>query len=90
MRLPPITATTTAYHSTRGPASWRGERVVAGDDLDAFLAGPVADRLDEAEGRHELTEHLRCLSLTWMGPASLKDVLAAEVPVNARLILKIS
>jgi len=72
--------TTTAYHSNHGVASWRGEGVEAGDELDAFLSGPVAARLDDEDGSDELREHLRGLGLTGMGSANLEEVLAAEVP----------
>lgn len=70
----------TAYQSTVGCVSWQGECASGGDDLDAFLEGPVAARLNDAEGHEEFTDHLRGLSLTGMGHAALEEVLAAEEP----------
>lgn len=70
----------TAYQSTKGCVSWRGECASEGDDLDAFLQGPVAARLNDAEGHEVFTDHLRGLSLTGMGHAALEEVLAAEEP----------
>jgi len=73
-------SSTRVYEATHGCTSWRGERVDAGGGFDEFLAGPVAARLDDAEGTGELREHLRGLSLTGMGQQALEDVLSAEVP----------
>lgn len=70
----------TAYQSEEGCVSWQGERAREGDELNAFLQGPVAARLNDAEGSEEFTGHLRGLSLTGMGQAALEEVLAAEVP----------
>lgn len=53
---------------------------VAGDELNAFLQGRVAARLNDSEGGEALTGHLRGLSLTGMGQAALEEVLAAEAP----------
>jgi hypothetical protein len=69
-----------AYQSTHGCASWQGECAEAGDDLNGFLSGPVAARLNDAEGGEELRSHLRGLSLTGMGHQALEEVLAADVP----------
>lgn len=69
-----------AYHSTHGCVSCDGLHAQDGDELDAFLTGPVAARLDDAEGGAELHDHLRGLSLTGMGQDALEEVLAAEVP----------
>lgn len=70
----------TAYHSAKGCVSWRGEQVHEGDELNAFLQGPVAARLNDSDGGEAFTGHLRGLSLTGMGQAALEEVLAAEVP----------
>lgn len=70
----------TAYQSAEGCVDWRGERAQDGDELTAFLQGPVAARLQDAEGGEALHEHLRGLSLTGMGQETLAAVLAAEVP----------
>lgn len=70
----------TAYQSAEGCVSWQGERVREGDELNAFLQGPVAARLNDTEGGEAFKEHLRGLSLTGMGQAALEEVLAAEVP----------
>lgn len=69
-----------AYQSGQGCVSWQGRCAQQGAALDAFLQGPVAARLNDAEGNAEFTEHLRGLSLTGMGQDALKEVLAAEVP----------
>lgn len=69
-----------AYQSTCGCASWQGECVVAGDELNEFLNGPVASRLNDAEGGEELRGHLRGLNLTGMGQDALEEVLAADIP----------
>jgi len=78
--LPPSFPTDTAYQSTKGCVTWRGECVRNGDELTAFLQGPVAERLQDTEGGETLHEHLRGLSLTGMGQETLQAVLAAEVP----------
>ncbi|AHF89569.1 hypothetical protein OPIT5_04285 [Opitutaceae bacterium TAV5] len=69
-----------AYQSSYGCVSCNGLHAQDGDDLGAFLAGPVAARLNDAEGSEELSSHLRGLSLTGMGQDALEEVLAAEVP----------
>jgi hypothetical protein len=69
-----------AYQSTHGCVSWQGERAVTGDALNAFLGGPVAARMSDAEGGNELRSHLRGLSLTGMGQDALEEVLAADIP----------
>lgn len=71
---------TVAYQSTHGCVSWQGECVVAGDDLNDFLSGPLAARLNDTEGSEELRSHLRGLRLTGMGHDALEEVLAADVP----------
>lgn len=68
------------YQSTHGCVSWRGEQALAGDELNNFLSGPVAARLNDEEGTDELRSHLRGLSLTGMGHQALEEVLSAEVP----------
>lgn len=70
----------TAYESEQGCVTWRGESARCGDELAAFLQGPVAARLRDTEGQSALHEHLRGLSLTGMGQETLAAVLAAEVP----------
>lgn len=70
----------TAYQSVEGCVSWQGESAREGDELNAFLQGPVAARLNDTEGSEVFTEHLRGLSLTGMGQTALEEVLAAEVP----------
>ena len=60
--------------------SWRGVGLPSGEELSAFLAGPVAERLDDAPGLEDLRIHLRGLALTGMGHQSLAAVLAAAVP----------
>lgn len=69
-----------AYQHAEGCVSWHGHR--AGDEaaLNGFLQGPVAARLNDAQGRESLAEHLQGLSLTGMGQDALQAVLAAEVP----------
>lgn len=69
-----------AYQSTHGCVSWQGECALDGDTLTDFLSGPVADRLNDAEGGDELRSHLRGLSLTGMGQEALEEVLAAGAP----------
>jgi hypothetical protein len=69
-----------AYQSAQGCVSWQGEFAPADEQLNGFLQGPVATRLNDAEGSAALTEHLRGLSLTGMGQEALAAVLAAEVP----------
>jgi hypothetical protein len=71
---------TVAYQSTHGRVSCDGWRAQDGDELGAFLTGPVAARLEDTEGGEELCDHLRGLSLTGMGQDALAEVLAAEVP----------
>lgn len=68
-----------AYQSSYGCASWRGERAQSGDELNSFLTGPVAARLNDTEGGEELRNHLRGLSLTGMGREALEEVLVADV-----------
>ena len=70
----------TAYQSAQGCISWQGDCAQAGDRFNSFLQGPVAARLNDAEGSEALSEHLRGLSLTGMGQEALEAVLAAEVP----------
>lgn len=70
----------TIYQSTDGCVSWQGERANEGDELNAFLQGPVAARLNDTASSEAFAEHLRGLSLTGMGQDVLEDVLAAEVP----------
>lgn len=69
-----------AYESSHGCVSWLGKRALAGNDLNAFLGGPVAARLNDTEGGNLLRSHLRGLSLSGMGQAVLEEVLAADVP----------
>jgi hypothetical protein len=69
-----------AYQSAHGCVSCDGLHAQDGDELREFLTGPVATRLDDTEGREELSSHLRGLSLTGMGQDALAEVLAAEVP----------
>lgn len=69
-----------AYQSAQGCVSWQGELAQAGDELCAFLHGPVADRLNDAAGGADMRAHLRGLGLTGMGREALEEVLAAEVP----------
>lgn len=70
----------TAYQATDGCVTWQGECAQDGPALGEFLQGPVAARLNDAEGGKALSEHLHGLSLTGMGLAALQEVLAAEVP----------
>ncbi|CAI8775841.1 hypothetical protein [Methylococcus capsulatus] len=70
----------TAYQATEGCVTWQGECAQDGPALGEFLQGPVAARLNDAEGGKALSEHLHGLSLTGMGQAALQEVLAAEVP----------
>ena len=70
----------TDYQSAEGCVAWQGERAPESDELNAFLQGPVASRLNDTEGGEAFTEHLRGLSLTGMGKTALEEVLAAEVP----------
>lgn len=70
----------TAYQSKQGCVSWQGDCAQVGDSLNGFLQGPVAARLNDAEGNKALSEHLRGLSLTGMGQDALEAVLTAEVP----------
>ena len=69
-----------AYQSTHGCVSWQGECALDGAALGSFLSGPVAARLNDAEGGDELRSHLRGLSLTGMGKVALEEVLAADEP----------
>lgn len=69
-----------AYQSTHGCVSCGGLQAQDGVELGAFLTGPVAARLNDAEGGTELRDHLRGLSLTGMGQDALEEVLAAEEP----------
>lgn len=78
--LSPSFPSDVAYQSTEGCVAWQGECAQDGDELTAFLQGPVAARLQDAEGGEALHEHLRGLSLTGMGQETLAAVLAAEVP----------
>lgn len=68
------------YQCTEGCVSWYGHCADDGDELDAFLQGPVAARLNDTQGHESLVEHLQGLSLTGMGQEALQRVLAAEVP----------
>lgn len=68
------------YKSAEGCVAWHGERVRDGEELHAFLHGPVAARLNDALGGQAFVDHLHGLSLTGMGQAALEEVLAAEVP----------
>lgn len=70
----------TVYQSAQGCVSWQGDSAQDGDQLNSFLQGPVAARLNDTEGSEALSEHLRGLSLTGMGQEALKAVLDAEVP----------
>lgn len=69
-----------AYRSTCGCVLWEGLAAQDGNELNEFLTGPVAARLNDSEGNTELRSHLRGLTLTGMGHAVLEEVLAAEVP----------
>lgn len=69
-----------AYQSAQGCVSWQGDCAQDGDEINGFLRGPVAARLNDVEGTAEVSEHLRGLSLTGMGQEALKAVLDAEVP----------
>ncbi len=69
-----------AYKSSHGCVSWEGHSAQDGDQLNAFLAGPVAERLDDSAASEEMRNHLRGLSLTGMGQTALEEVLDAEVP----------
>jgi len=69
-----------AYQSSHGCVSWEGHSAQAGDQLNAFLVGPVAARLDDSTASDEMRGHLRGLTLTGMGQTALEEVLAAEVP----------
>ncbi|ACH84225.1 MULTISPECIES: hypothetical protein [Acidithiobacillus] len=70
----------TAYQSAQGCVSWQGEHACEGDELNGFLQGPVAVRLNDTEGGEAFNKYLRGLSLTGMGQGALEEVLAAEVP----------
>lgn len=70
----------TAFYSSDGCVSWKGEQAQDSQELTEFLQGPVADRLNDEEGDQAFTEHLQGLSLTGMGQQALEEVLAAEVP----------
>ena len=70
----------TSYQSAEGCVSWRGVCAREGGELNTFLQGPVAARLNDTEGGEAFTGHLRGLNLTGMGQAALEEVLAAEVP----------
>lgn len=67
------------YQSTQGCVRWEGLRADSGADLDAFLSGPVAARLDDSTAGNDMRSHLRGLSLTGMGQATLEEILGAEV-----------
>lgn len=69
-----------AYRSNHGCVSWIGVRAQAGAELNSFLAGPVATRLDDVSATDELRGHLRGLGLTGMGQKTLEEVLDAQVP----------
>ncbi|MDR2209476.1 MAG: hypothetical protein LBE22_10960 [Azoarcus sp.] len=70
----------TSYQSSEGCVSWQGDCAREGDQLNGFLQGPVAARLNDIEGRELFREHLRGLSLTGMGQEALEAVLTAEEP----------
>lgn len=69
-----------AYQSSHGCVSWEGHSAQNGDQLNAFLCGSVAARLDDSTANDEMRTHLRGLGLTGMGQTALEEVLAAEVP----------
>ena len=77
--LPILLPSEIVYQSAQGCVTWQGECTQVGDELTAFLQGPVAARLQDAEGGEALHDHLRGLSLTGMGQEILAAVLAAEV-----------
>lgn len=68
-----------AYRLAQGCVSWQGDCAQAGNELQNFLQGPVAERLNDIEGAKALSEHLHGLSLTGMGQEALEAVLAADV-----------
>lgn len=70
----------THYHSTEGCVSWQGDCAQADEQFNSFLQGPVAVRLNDAEGNQAFSEHLHGLGLTDMGQDVLRAVLAAEMP----------
>lgn len=68
-----------AYQSNLGRVSWAGHSAQNDKELNDFLVGPVAARLNDSAASEEMRNHLRGLSLTGMGQAALEEVLAAEV-----------
>ena len=68
------------YEQTDRQVTWRGVGLEEGTDLDAFVAGEVASRLQDTEGTNAFEVHLRGLATTGFARTSLDQVLAAELP----------
>lgn len=69
-----------AYTGEQGMARWTGHCVTDDDRCRAFLAGPVANRLDDD---HTFEADMRALASTDMDPAFLKEFLAATPAARA-------
>src|ERR1700678_3198005 len=67
------------YEGKHAQASWKGISLKECPELDAFMKGEVANRLNDAEGRTDFRTHLRGLDLTDFGKVSLEKILDAEV-----------
>ena len=68
------------YEGFEAQTSWKGVTFKAGSDLDLFMKGQVAERLNDAAAREDFHAQLRDLPLTGFGKANLEEILDAEVP----------
>lgn len=75
----PLSFVKIEYNGSHSCASWQGLSLRDGNDLNGFMRGEVANRLNDTPGRDEFHSHLRGLALTGMGKDSLEAVLNAKI-----------
>ncbi|MGE4530917.1 MAG: hypothetical protein AB7C98_06300 [Acidithiobacillus sp.] len=69
-----------AYSNTRDTISWVGVKLSKCTAFNEFIAGEVASRLHDDEGKAEFELHLNSLASTGFEQDSLKAILEAEHP----------
>lgn len=76
-----VAFTKVEYEITHAQTSWKGIGLQESSELNSFMLGEVAERLNDAEGRSDFQAHLRGLEqLTSFGKACLEEILDAEIP----------
>jgi hypothetical protein len=66
------------YEGNAGQAAWKGCSIADGPDFQAFLRGPVRDRLRDAEEAESFAAEIAGLAATGIGVETVEAVLSAE------------